>query len=60
MKIDPKITCKTCRKFYNFYFYVTNVFFDAGDHRECMEMFVGPIDAGNRQKSRCISPNPLQ
>ena len=42
MKIDSKITCKTCRKFYNFYFYVTNVFFDVGEHRECMETFLGP------------------
>ena len=29
-------------KKYNFYFYVTNVFFDAGERGECMETFLGP------------------
>ena len=42
MKIDPKITWEPCRKNYNFYFYVTNVFFDAGERGECMETFLGP------------------
>ena len=41
MKIVPKITWEMCRKKYNFYFYVTNVFFDAGERRECMETFLG-------------------
>ena len=41
MKIDPKITREPCRKKYNFYFYVTNVFFDAGERGECMETFLG-------------------
>ena len=42
MKIIPKITWEPCRKNYNFYFYVTNVFFDAGERGECMETFLGP------------------
>ena len=42
MKIVPKITWEMCRKKYNFYFYVTNVFFDAGERGECMETFLGP------------------
>ena len=41
MEIDPKITWEPCRKNYNFYFYVTNVFFDAGERGECMETFLG-------------------
>jgi hypothetical protein len=41
MKIDPQITWEPCRKKYNFYFYVTNVFFDAGERGECMETFLG-------------------
>ena len=42
MKIDPKITRQPCRKNYNFCFYVTNVFFDAGERGECMETFLEP------------------
>ena len=42
MKIMPKITWEMCRKNCNFYFYVTNVFFDEGEHRECMETFLEP------------------
>ena len=33
---------KPCRKKHKIYFYVTNVFFDAGDLGECMETFLGP------------------
>ena len=39
-KINPKITWKWCRKFFNFLFYVANVFFDAGELEECMETFL--------------------
>ena len=50
MKIDPKITWEPCRKKYNFYFYVTNVFFDAGERGECMETFLGPCRLGKPPK----------
>ena len=50
MKIDPKITREPCRKKYNFYFYVTNVFFDAGERGECMETFLGPCRLENPPK----------
>ena len=41
MKIDPKITWEPWRKKYNFYFYITNVFCEAGEREECMETFLG-------------------
>ena len=41
LKIVPKITWEMCRKKYKFYFYVTNVFFDAGERGESMETFLG-------------------
>ena len=42
MKIDPKITWEPCRKFYNFYFYVANVLFDAAERGKCMGAFLEP------------------
>ena len=41
MKIFPKITWEMCRKKYKFYFYVTNVFFDAGDQGNFVGTFWG-------------------
>ena len=50
MNIDPKITWEPCRKKYNFYFYVTNVFFEAGERGECMETFLGLCRLENEPK----------
>ena len=50
MEIVPKITWEMCRKNYKFYFYVTNVFFDAGERGECMETFLGPCRPENPPK----------
>ena len=48
MKIDPKITWEICRKNYNFYFYVGNVFVDTGERGECIGTF---LDSSRREKS---------
>ena len=52
VKIDPKTWWKPCRKIYNFLFYVTNVFFHAGEHGECIRTFLWSY---RREKSSKIT-----
>ena len=53
MKIDPKITWEPFRKKYNFYFYITNVFFDAGERGECMGTLLGSYRLEKSPKIAC-------
>ena len=59
MKIDPKITCKLCRKIIFFYFMLEMYLLTLVSVEDAWERFRDPTDSKNYQKPHIISQNPL-